>query len=187
MGNHCSRKIEKQKITKLAEQTYFTEKEVKQWYKGFQQDCPDGKLTEKAFAKIYERFFPNGDPSKFSKLLFHVFDENHDGTIEFDEFIRALSITSRGTLEEKLLWAFKLYDLDSDGYITKEEMSDILDSMLIMIGDVSPKLIDPKERVDQIFSELDRNNDNRLSLDEFLEGSKSDPRIVQTLSLNNIL
>lgn len=49
-----------------------------------------------------------------------------------------------------------MYDLDSDGYITKEEMSDILDSMLIMIGDVSPKLIDPKERVDQIFSELDR-------------------------------
>lgn len=34
-----------------------------------------------------------------------------------------LSILLRGTVQEKLNWAFNLYDINKDGYITKEVRS----------------------------------------------------------------
>nr|XP_037270333.1 frequenin-1-like [Rhipicephalus microplus] len=156
------------------------------WYKGFLKDCPNGQLTEQGFLRIYKQFFPQGDPSKFASLVFRVFDENKDGSIEFEEFIRALSVTSRGSLDEKLVWAFKLYDVDNDGFITRDEMYNIVDAIYQMLGNQtkeSEQEESPQERVDKIFDQLDKNHDNRLTLEEFREGSKQDPKIVQALSL----
>ena len=43
----------------------------------------------------------------------------------------------------------------------------------------------PQKRVDKIFDQMDKNHDDRLTLEEFREGSKADPRIVQALSLGD--
>ncbi|XP_062538834.1 uncharacterized protein LOC134207130 isoform X2 [Armigeres subalbatus] len=45
MGKKNS-KLKQDTIDRLTTATYFTEKEIRQWHKGFLKDCPNGLLTE---------------------------------------------------------------------------------------------------------------------------------------------
>lgn len=44
------------------------------------------------------------------------------------DFVMGLSILLRGSIQEKLNWAFNLYDINKDGYITKEVCPFILET-----------------------------------------------------------
>lgn len=70
------------------------------------------------------------------------------------EFVQGLSILSRGSLEEKLRWTFSLYDINGDGYITREEMTDIVTAIYELMGrlpDTCPDEEKIKEKVDRVF------------------------------------
>lgn len=70
------------------------------------------------------------------------------------KFVQGLSILSRGTLEEKLCWTFQLYDINSDGHITKDEMNDIVTAVYNLMGHPVEEKIDEeriKAKVDRIF------------------------------------
>lgn len=98
------------------------------------KDCPQQRLTKEEFQNIYRTFFPHGDPTAFANYVFRVFDTDNNGSIEFKEFICALSVTSRGKMEEKLEWAFQLYDIDGDGKISYSEMLSIVEAIYKMVS-----------------------------------------------------
>jgi len=180
-------KLSKKEATELSRITYFDKKEINQWYQDFMHDCPSGVLRKETFTSIYQSYFPNGSSAKFAGYVFDAYDTRKVGVVNFREFIVALSITSRGSIDEKINWAFGLYDLDQDGYISRSEMMDIVDGIYQMIGSVIDLPLDentPEKRVDKIFKQMDVNRDGRLSRQEFYTGSRCDPWMVQTLSMN---
>jgi len=185
MGKSQS-KLTQEQLTELQKNTYFKQKELQAWYKGFLKDCPSGQLNKTEFSRIYKQFFPFGDPSQFADYVFNVFDHDKNGSIDFKEFICALSITSRGSLDEKLNWAFQLYDINGDGLITYDEMLQIVGAIYKMTDqmvDLPEDAKTPEMRVDKIFKNMDKDKNNSLTFDEFKEGCEKDPTILKAMSL----
>ena len=60
--------------------------------------------------------------------MFHYFgidvlDQDSSGEIDFQEFVRGMSqFSSQGDKETKLRFAFRIYDMDNDGFISNGEL-----------------------------------------------------------------
>lgn len=155
-------------------------------YRGFKQECPSGIVHEDTFKQIYAQFFPQGNPSLYAHYVFKTFDQNRNGSINFQQFINRLSSLSRGSTQDKLRWAFNLYDINGDGYITKQEMLNIVASVYEMMGKSTAPAMDENtvlNHVERIFQKLDGNRDGVVTIDEFMEACLKDDAIFSSLEL----
>lgn len=60
-----------------------------------------------------------------------IFDEDGGGDVDFQEFVSGLSaFSSKGNKEQKLRFAFKVYDIDRDGFISNGELFIVLKMMV---------------------------------------------------------
>ncbi|XP_006203915.1 calsenilin isoform X1 [Camelus dromedarius] len=175
-----------ERLDQLQAQTKFTKKELQSLYRGFKNECPTGLVDEDTFKLIYSQFFPQGDATTYAHFLFNAFDADGNGAIHFEDFVVGLSILLRGTVHEKLKWAFNLYDINKDGYITKEEMLAIIKSIYDMMGRHTYPILRedaPLEHVERFFRKMDRNQDGVVTIDEFLETCQKDKDIMSSMQL----
>ena len=77
----------------------------------------------------YRRSLTDKCSSNFSMIA--IFDEDGGGDVDFQEFVSGLSaFSSKGNKDEKLHFAFKVYDIDRDGYISNGELFIVLKMMV---------------------------------------------------------
>jgi Ca2+-binding EF-hand superfamily protein len=127
MGNSSSGKhLRPEVLGDLAEATSFSEQDIREWHRTFMKDFPSGYLGIDQFKDVYIQHFPNGDATKFAEHVFRTFDRDVNHKLDFREFLTAVSITAKGGPEERLRWAFRMYDIDESGFVSKEECEEII-------------------------------------------------------------
>jgi len=118
-----------------------------------------GSIDKEEFLSI-----PAIQSNPLASRMIAIFDEDGGGTVDFQEFVAGLSaFSSRGDREEKLKFAFKVYDIDRDGFISNGELFLVLK---MMVGN-NLKDQQLQQIVDKTILEADKDGDGKLSFDEF--------------------
>eukprot|EP00092_Neocalanus_flemingeri_P108929 GFUD01139932.1.p2 GENE.GFUD01139932.1~~GFUD01139932.1.p2 ORF type:complete len:167 (-),score=49.45 GFUD01139932.1:60-560(-) len=161
MGKHQS-KLKSDVLEDLRSVTQFNDAEITEWHNNFLKDFPTGVLTIEEFKMMYGKIFPRWDASLFAEHVFRSFDSNGDGSIDFRDFLCVISITSKVKMEDKLEWAFNMYDMDRDGFITRGDMLDIVWS-LPRCGEAEVDEATPDKKMEKILGHMDGDKDLELS------------------------
>ena len=122
----------------------------------------DGQLT---VAEIIEGIDKSGIKADalgidIKEVLMNI-DSNQSGCIDYTEFIAATLEKKKYMREDRLWSAFRVFDVDGNGTISKEELQKIL-----LGGNVD---IDGDKSIDEIIRECDLNGDGEISFDEFVK------------------
>eukprot|EP01147_Barroeca_monosierra_P006942 gene6942-7602_t len=138
-----------------------TEEEIKRLGKRFRKLDTDGSgtLSVTEFMAI-----PELQQNPLVERVLAIFDDNGDGEIDFEEFIKGISLFSvQGDREKKLRFAFQIYDVDGDGYISNGELFQVLK---LMVGN-NLKDTQLQQIVDKTIIYADKDGDGRVSFEEF--------------------
>jgi len=177
MGKNQS-KLSKEDMEVLHRETGMDKTDIEEWYVGFLKDCPSGELSKAKFMAMYSKMFPSGNVETFSENIFRTFDTNKNGTVGFREFMLALHVTSKGSPEDKLRLAFRMYDVDGNGTIELAEMKRVVGAVYDMLGTQENK----RGSAEELFSKMDQNSDGTVSQDQFIAICMKDQDLLTILT-----
>ncbi|KAJ1343766.1 calcineurin subunit B [Batrachochytrium salamandrivorans] len=144
-----------------------SEDEITRLYKRFIKLDKDGSgsLERDEFLAI-----PAIASNPLAQRLLAVFDTNGSGDVDFKEFLTGLSaFSAKGKKEDKLHFAFKVYDMDRDSFISNGELFLVLK---MMVGN-NLKDAQLQQIVDKTIMEADLDMDGKVSLEEFTKMAES--------------
>jgi len=175
MGASLSNLTQEQ-IEELSRDSGFSDKEIKRLYKRFQRldKNSSGDITADEFLSI-----PELAMNPLMMRVICAFDGDSTEHVNFRQFIKTLAIFRPETrIEAKLKFAFKIYDVNNEGFVTPNGLFKV---MKMMVG-TNLKDEQIREIADKTIKEADTDNDGKLSFEEFKVAVK-DSGIENKLSI----
>jgi len=120
----------------LMQRTGMTEHDLQVWYKAILDRSKNGKLTKEQMVSVYKDM-SDLDSTHISEVvdsLANVFDEDRSGTVDINEFMRGFILTTKGDLETKIDYTFRIYDVNGDNQISGGEIKKMANAVLRMLG-----------------------------------------------------
>ena len=118
----------------------------------------DGLISKEELIHCMEILYPHEEAVIKANEIFNEIDFNNDGSINFSEFLTVNIKKEKLLNEETLDNAFKMFDIDGNGYITIDELKKTM-----------PLEITSKTGWKELVSEVDKDGDYQISLKEFKE------------------
>lgn len=168
-----------QVLNNIISTSNFDRDEVERLRKRFMKLDKDnsGTIEREEFLSL-----PQVSSNPLAPRMISIFDEDGGGDVDFQEFVSGLSaFSSKGNKDEKLHFAFKVYDIDRDGYISNGELFIVLK---MMVGS-NLKDVQLQQIVDKTIMEADKDQDGKISFEEFKQMVETTD-VNMNLTLNEI-
>lgn len=112
--------------------------------------------------------------------IFCAWEKGHEGLpLRLEGWLTGLSVFLRGTQHEKISYCFRVYDLNMDGYLTRDEMFTLLRNCLIK----QPQDEDPDEGVRDLVEialrKFDIDKDGKVSYQDFATAVHDEPLLLE--------
>ena len=164
------RNARKNALDEFAHENAIKPESIKKAYKRFQATDKDksGMIDYTEFCEIMQI-----DPAPQVEKLFQMFDKERSGQIDVREFMIGLSNFTGAGKDDKLKFAFMVFDEDGNGVITKQELVKILKA-----NHMATNESEVARKAETIMSQADKDGDGVVSFDEFVVVSKKFPNIL---------
>ncbi|UJR16526.1 hypothetical protein I4U23_003426 [Adineta vaga] len=163
-----------QQVAKICHETNLTCTEVHRQYLDFREQYPDGLITREQFYECLNEVWPESHIEKFASHLFAILDQDHNGAIDFIEFISLTHKLDPNYINDENIYLallFDMFDRDHNGYLEKRELKPLVESIYDLAGlpeDERHGMNSTHAQVKHLLNKLDKNGDKRLSKEEFL-------------------